>query len=64
MPNRVKGKVRPTPNSSWNSAISEASRQLALAKRRVEGLEKAVKNWTKLRDDGIPWPGAQSEDHS
>lgn len=39
MPNRVKGKVRHTPNPSWDVAISEAKRQLVLAKRRAKGLE-------------------------
>jgi len=64
MPNRVKGKVRHTPNSPWDAAIKEAQRQLVHARRRAEGLERAVKNWTKLRDEGIPWPEAQSANQS
>lgn len=59
MSNHVKGKVRHTPNSQWDAAIQEAKRQLMLAKRRIEGLERAVANWTKLRDEGVPWPTEQ-----
>jgi hypothetical protein len=56
MPNHVKGKLDIKPNKQWNDAIREAQRQLILAKRRVEGLEKTVRNWTQLRDRGMPWP--------
>jgi|HubBroStandDraft_6_1064221.scaffolds.fasta_scaffold04816_4 hypothetical protein len=65
MSNRVKRevrKVRREPKTQGNNAIREAQRQLLLAKRRVEGLEKTVENWTRLRDEGMPW--RQSTDHS
>jgi hypothetical protein len=64
MPNRVKGKLDNKPKKLWNTAIREAERQLVLAKRRVEGLEKAVQNWTRLRDEGMPWPETQSDHQS
>ena len=56
MPNRVKSKVRHTTNRAWDEAILEAERQLKFAKERVNGLERTIKNWIKLRDEGIPWP--------
>lgn len=55
MPNRVKSKVRRLPNQ-WDVAIQEAERQLNAAKQRVKGLERAVENWKRLRDGGMPWP--------
>jgi hypothetical protein len=64
MSNLVKSKVRRRPNLLWDTAIEEAKQQLALARRRVEGLQQAVANWTKLRDEGIPWPGTQVTDHN
>lgn len=56
-PNRVKGRLDITAKRAWSAALKEANRQLILAKRRVEGLEKTVRNWTRLRDEGMPWPG-------
>lgn len=59
MSNPVNRKISHAPNPAWNAAIAEAERQLVLAKRRVTGLEKAVRNWKKLRDEGMPWPGSE-----
>jgi hypothetical protein len=57
MSNRVNRKLDITTQRAWDTAIKEAKRQLALARRRVEGLEKTVQNWTRLRHEGMPWPG-------
>jgi hypothetical protein len=57
MSNRVKTKLGVTSNRAWDDAIREASRHLSLAKRRVVGLERTLRNWKKLRDEGMPWPG-------
>ena len=64
MPNRVKSEVRPTPKNLGGDWYPGSQRQLVLAKRRVVGLEKTVTNWTRLRDEGMPGPGAQSENQS
>jgi hypothetical protein len=61
MPNRVKTRVRHTPNLGWDAAIHEARRQLTIAERRVEGLKQTVHNWTKLKKEGMPWPGEKSD---
>jgi len=63
MPNRVNHKLDRMTKRTWNAAIREAERQLVLAKRRVEGLETTVKNWTRLRDEGMPWPGPSGSDN-
>jgi hypothetical protein len=57
MSNRVKTGLDNRAKRVWDSAIKEANRQLILARRRVEGLEKTVRDWTRLRDEGMPWPG-------
>lgn len=57
MSNRVKEMLGVTSNRAWDDAIREANRHLALAKRRVVGLERTVRNWKKLKDEGMPWPG-------
>jgi hypothetical protein len=62
MSNHVKNKLGITSKRTWNTAIKEAQRQLVLAKRRVEELENTVRNWTRLRDEGMLWPGIDSED--
>jgi hypothetical protein len=62
MTKSVKGKLdikSKKTKKTWNMAIREAERHLVLAKRRVDGLEKTVANWTRLRDEGIPWPSDQ-----
>lgn len=58
MSNHVKGKVIHSYRRTWNIALADVKRQIVLAKRRVAGLEKTLENWAKLRDEGIPWPGA------
>jgi hypothetical protein len=69
MSNRVKANIDITSKKLWNTAIKEAERQLILAKRRVHGLEQTMRNWTRLRDEGMSWPGkvtplqTQSGDH-
>ena len=62
MPNLVKRKLGVTSKLAWDSAIKEARRQLVITKRRVEGLERTVQNWTRLRDEGMPWPGDSGQD--
>ena len=57
MSNRVKTGLDNRAKRVWDSAIKEANRQLILARRRVEGLEKTVRDCTRLRDEGMPWPG-------
>lgn len=64
MPKHVKNKLDAVPIRSWAVALREVSRQLELAKRRVNYLETIVCKWTKLRDSGMPWLGEQKENKS
>ena len=59
MHNRVNKKVNRIDkqvNAQWESAILELTRQLTEAKARVAALKKAIRTWTRLRDEGLPWP--------
>jgi predicted translin family RNA/ssDNA-binding protein len=53
----VKMKVKPMYNPVWDNAIAEAHGKLQEAKKRVTGLKRTIRNWTKLRDSGMPWTG-------
>lgn len=58
MPNRVNTKVTRSSNSSWEAPLADVREKLNNARQRVRCLQKVLKNWQKLRDQGMPWPGA------
>jgi hypothetical protein len=60
MSNRVKGKVKQKLNK-WDVALHEVERHLAMAKQRVQQLEVVRSNWTRMRDEGMPWPQSQDQ---
>ena len=60
MHNLVNNKVKHKSNkvkASWDAAIWELNRQLGETRKRASRLQKAIKTWTRLRDEGMPWPG-------
>jgi len=60
MSNSVKRKVDIVSNRAWDAVIVDAQQKLEEAKKRVKGLRRAIRNFTKLRDAGQPWPGGST----
>jgi hypothetical protein len=55
----VKKKVTHRTKKNWGVVIAEAERQLAEARTRAAKLEETVGNFKRLRDEGLPLPGAE-----
>lgn len=58
MVRRVKGEVNRAGNRDWDVAIADVRLKLEEAKKRAEKLSKILENWSRLRDQGMAWPGA------
>jgi len=65
MSNRVNKNLDITSRKQWNAALADVQRHLNIARRRAEKLEQIIQEWTRLRDEGMFWPGSntQSNDH-
>jgi hypothetical protein len=64
MSNRVKGKVRQKLDPAWDAAFRELDKHLAAAESQCKQLRRVRANWLKLRNQGMRWPGKQSDSHT
>ena len=60
MSHRVNGKVL----TSWDDLIQDAKRQIEEGKTRIARLRETVRDVTKMRDRGQPWPGPQPDNQT
>jgi hypothetical protein len=60
MSNCVKNNLDMLSRRQWKAAIADVQRHLNIAKHRAKKLEQIIQQWTRLRDEGMLWPGAQS----
>lgn len=59
--NPVKRKVKQPTKREWDQAIAAARLRLGELQRLTVGLQRTIENWTRLRDQGMLWPGAESK---
>lgn len=53
--------VPPESVNNWNDAICETERLIKEKGKRLAQLRQSVEIFKRLRDEGIPFPGANAE---
>jgi hypothetical protein len=48
----------------WNQAIEDAKDTISKCERKIESMRVAIQTLKQARDEGAPYPPAQSPDHS